>query len=133
MAQVGGDWYDAIELPGGGIGLVIGDVVGHGVHAATLMGELRAALRAYAVAEPRSPAAVLTSLNALVTSTHRAGLVEAPAERVLLGFREVDPHDVHSLETLEVCVTGVEHQVMRSGGGGDQGICHAGLAPIAAR
>ena len=70
VAQVGGDWYDAITLPGGGIGLVIGDVVGHGVHAATLMGELRAALRAYAVSEPHSPAAVLTSLNALVASTH---------------------------------------------------------------
>jgi serine phosphatase RsbU (regulator of sigma subunit)/anti-sigma regulatory factor (Ser/Thr protein kinase) len=75
VAQVGGDLYDAIELPGGGVGLVIGDVVGHGVHAATLMGELRAALRAYAVAEPCSPAAVLTSLNALLASTHRTGMV----------------------------------------------------------
>ncbi len=75
VALVGGDWYDAIELPTGGIGLVIGDVVGHGVQAATLMGELRAALRAYAVAEPRSPAAVLTSLNALVASTHRMQMV----------------------------------------------------------
>jgi serine phosphatase RsbU (regulator of sigma subunit) len=75
LAQVGGDWYDAIELPDGGVGLVIGDVVGHGVDAATLMGELRAALRAYAVTEPRSPAAVLTSLNALVASTHRARMV----------------------------------------------------------
>jgi serine phosphatase RsbU (regulator of sigma subunit)/anti-sigma regulatory factor (Ser/Thr protein kinase) len=75
VALVGGDWYDAIELPTGGIGLVIGDVVGHGVQAATLMGELRAALRAYAVAEPCSPAAVLTSLNALVASTHRMQMV----------------------------------------------------------
>ena len=75
VAQVGGDWYDAIELPGGGIGLVIGDVVGHGVHAATLMGELRAALRAYAVSRPRSPAAVVTSLNAMVASTHSARMV----------------------------------------------------------
>jgi len=75
VAQVGGDWYDAIELPGGGIGLVIGDVVGHGVHAATLMGELRAALRAYAVAEPRSPAAVLGALNALVACTHGERMV----------------------------------------------------------
>ncbi len=75
LAQVGGDWYDAIELPGGGTGLVIGDVVGHGVHAATLMGELRAALRAYAVSQPRSPAAVMGSLNALVASTHRARMV----------------------------------------------------------
>jgi serine phosphatase RsbU (regulator of sigma subunit)/anti-sigma regulatory factor (Ser/Thr protein kinase) len=75
VAQVGGDWYDAIELPGGGIGLVIGDVVGHGVHAATLMGELRAALRAYAVSQPRSPAAVVGSLNAYVASTHSARMV----------------------------------------------------------
>jgi serine phosphatase RsbU (regulator of sigma subunit)/anti-sigma regulatory factor (Ser/Thr protein kinase) len=74
-AQVGGDWYDAIELSGGRVGLVIGDVVGHGVHAATLMGELRAALRAYAVAEPHSPSAVLASLNALVASTHSARMV----------------------------------------------------------
>ena len=75
LAQVGGDWYDAIELPDGRLGLVIGNVVGHGVDAATLMGELRAALRAYAVTEPGSPAAVLTSLNALVASTHRARMV----------------------------------------------------------
>ncbi len=75
LAQVGGDWYDAIELPGGGIGLVIGDVVGHGVHAATLMGELRAALRAYAVSQPRSPAAVVGALNEFVTSTHSVRMV----------------------------------------------------------
>jgi serine phosphatase RsbU (regulator of sigma subunit)/anti-sigma regulatory factor (Ser/Thr protein kinase) len=75
LAQVGGDWYDAIELPDGGIGLVIGDVVGHGVQAATLMGELRAALRAYAVAQPSSPAAVVGSLNTLVISTHSAQMV----------------------------------------------------------
>jgi serine phosphatase RsbU (regulator of sigma subunit) len=74
-AQVGGDWYDAIELPAGGVGLVIGDVVGHGVHAATLMGELRAGLRAYALTEPRSPAAVLAALNTLVVSTHSGRMV----------------------------------------------------------
>ncbi len=74
-AQVGGDWYDAIVLPGGAVGLAIGDVVGHGVRAATLMGELRAALRAYALVEPRSPAAALARLNALVASTHGATMV----------------------------------------------------------
>jgi anti-sigma regulatory factor (Ser/Thr protein kinase)/putative methionine-R-sulfoxide reductase with GAF domain len=46
--EVGGDWYDVIELPRGLIGLAIGDVVGHGVRAAALMGQLRTALRAYA-------------------------------------------------------------------------------------
>jgi serine phosphatase RsbU (regulator of sigma subunit)/FixJ family two-component response regulator/anti-sigma regulatory factor (Ser/Thr protein kinase) len=74
-AQVGGDWYDAIVLPGGSVGLAIGDVVGHGVRAATLMGELRAALRAYALVEPQSPAGALARLNALVASTHGASMV----------------------------------------------------------
>jgi anti-sigma regulatory factor (Ser/Thr protein kinase) len=71
LAQVGGDWYDAIMLPDGRVGLVIGDVVGHGIGAATMMAELRAALRAYAMVEPDSPAGAITSLNALVASTHR--------------------------------------------------------------
>jgi serine phosphatase RsbU (regulator of sigma subunit)/FixJ family two-component response regulator/anti-sigma regulatory factor (Ser/Thr protein kinase) len=74
-AQVGGDWYDAIVLPGGAVGLAIGDVVGHGVRAATLMGELRAALRAYALAEPQSPGAALSRLNTLVASTHGTTMV----------------------------------------------------------
>ncbi len=74
VAQVGGDWYDAIHLPDGRLGLVIGDVVGHGIGAATLMGELRAALRAYAVAGGAgtvSPARAVSALNALVASTHK--------------------------------------------------------------
>lgn len=71
-AQVGGDWYDAINLPDGALGLVIGDVVGHGIGAATMMGELRAALRAYAVTESPSPARVLARLNSLVARTHGA-------------------------------------------------------------
>jgi serine phosphatase RsbU (regulator of sigma subunit)/anti-sigma regulatory factor (Ser/Thr protein kinase) len=74
-AQVGGDWYDAIVLPGGHVGLAIGDVVGHGVRAATLMGELRSALRAYAISEPDSPAAALTRLNSLVARTHGGQMV----------------------------------------------------------
>jgi GAF domain-containing protein len=43
---VGGDWYDVFELPRGRIGVAIGDVVGHGVRAAALMGQLRTALHA---------------------------------------------------------------------------------------
>jgi serine phosphatase RsbU (regulator of sigma subunit) len=45
---VGGDWYDVVELPSGHIGLAIGDVAGHGPRAASTMGQLRMALRAYA-------------------------------------------------------------------------------------
>ncbi|MPY61669.1 SpoIIE family protein phosphatase [Streptomyces spongiae] len=57
--QVGGDWYDLIPLPGGSFALVIGDVQGHDVRAAGLMGQLRIALRAYA-SEGHRPDAVLS-------------------------------------------------------------------------
>jgi serine phosphatase RsbU (regulator of sigma subunit)/anti-sigma regulatory factor (Ser/Thr protein kinase) len=64
-AQVGGDWYDAIPLEEGRIGLVIGDVVGHGLEAAALMGRLRNALRAYAH-EGHAPAVALERLDRMV-------------------------------------------------------------------
>ncbi|MCD7440371.1 SpoIIE family protein phosphatase [Streptomyces lincolnensis] len=57
--QVGGDWYDMIPLPNGRFALVIGDVQGHDVRAAGLMGQLRIALRAYA-SEGHRPDAVLS-------------------------------------------------------------------------
>ncbi|HEX8156996.1 MAG TPA: SpoIIE family protein phosphatase [Solirubrobacteraceae bacterium] len=44
-ATVGGDWYDAIELPGGHVAVAIGDVVGRGIKAAATMGQMRSALR----------------------------------------------------------------------------------------
>ena len=67
-ADVGGDWYDAIALDGGGVGVAMGDVVGHGIEAASLMGQLRNALRAYAI-EGTSPAEVLTKLDRLMAQT----------------------------------------------------------------
>jgi anti-anti-sigma factor len=57
----GGDFYDAIELPGGRLGIAVGDVVGHGPAAAAAMGQLRSALRAYAL-EGRPPARVMQLL-----------------------------------------------------------------------
>jgi serine phosphatase RsbU (regulator of sigma subunit) len=59
---VGGDWYDLFTLPGGHIGITIGDVVGNGLRAATVMGRIRSALRAYAL-ETLDPADVLTRLD----------------------------------------------------------------------
>jgi len=59
---VGGDWYDVFPLPGERIGVVIGDVVGHGLQAAVVMGRLRSALRAYAL-EYSDPAEVLGKLD----------------------------------------------------------------------
>ncbi|GHE04072.1 SpoIIE family protein phosphatase [Streptomyces alanosinicus] len=57
--QVGGDWYDLIPLPSGRFALAMGDVQGHDVRAAGLMGQLRIALRAYA-SEGHRPDAVLS-------------------------------------------------------------------------
>ncbi|WP_030302336.1 SpoIIE family protein phosphatase [Streptomyces katrae] len=57
--EVGGDWYDMIPLPSGRFALVIGDVQGHDVRAAGLMGQLRIAVRAYA-SEGHRPDAVLS-------------------------------------------------------------------------
>jgi anti-sigma regulatory factor (Ser/Thr protein kinase)/GAF domain-containing protein len=65
--EVGGDWYDVIELPRGLVGLVIGDVVGHGVRAAALMGQLRTALHSYAL-EGQGPARTLELVDRFVQS-----------------------------------------------------------------
>ena len=64
-AQLGGDWYDAFLLKGGTMGIAIGDVVGRGFHAAALMGQLRASLRAYAL-DGHGPGEVLTRLSRLL-------------------------------------------------------------------
>ncbi|GAB3893436.1 SpoIIE family protein phosphatase [Kibdelosporangium lantanae] len=61
--HVGGDWYDVFPLADGRWGVVIGDVVGHGLPAAVIMGRLRSALRAYALMEVDDPALVLDQLN----------------------------------------------------------------------
>lgn len=59
---VGGDWYDVFVLPSGWLGVVVGDVSGHGLRAAVVMGRLRSALRAYAL-ECDDPADALTRLD----------------------------------------------------------------------
>jgi GAF domain-containing protein len=64
-ADVGGDWYDVIPLGPDTGALVIGDVAGHSVQAAATMGQLRNAIRAYAV-DGYSPAAVLQRVNDLL-------------------------------------------------------------------
>ncbi|HUR76509.1 MAG TPA: SpoIIE family protein phosphatase [Acidimicrobiales bacterium] len=65
-AEVGGDWYDVLSFGDGTLGLAMGDVVGRGTPAASLMGQIRNALRAYAL-ETRSPRSVVQRLNTLVT------------------------------------------------------------------
>ncbi|WP_079023184.1 SpoIIE family protein phosphatase [Streptomyces odonnellii] len=57
--QIGGDWYDVMPLPEGRVGLVVGDVQGHDIEAAAVMGQLRTALRAYA-SEGHSPSSLMS-------------------------------------------------------------------------
>ncbi len=64
-AQVGGDWYDAFALPDGALALVIGDVTGHDIRAASAMGQLRNAVRAWSVID-LAPAVVFDRLNDLL-------------------------------------------------------------------
>ncbi len=86
--QVGGDWYDVIELGGGRTALVVGDVMGRGVQAAAVMGQLRAAVRAYARLD-LPPADLLESLDGLVRDIGQDQIVTCiyavfdPADRVL--------------------------------------------------
>lgn len=74
--QVGGDWYDVIELGAGRTALVLGDVMGRGVQAAAVMGQLRAAIRAYARLD-LPPADVLELLDAAVRSLGEDQIVTA--------------------------------------------------------
>lgn len=88
VVRVGGDWYDALSLPGGRLGLAIGDVAGHGIESAALMTQLRNTLRAYAL-EHMSPAAVLDRLDNLLRHLEPGAmattiyLVYDPADRSL--------------------------------------------------
>lgn len=62
--DVGGDWYDVVEA-GDGLALVIGDVQGHGVQAAATMGQLRSAVRAFALGD-HTPDEVMSHTNRLL-------------------------------------------------------------------
>nr|WP_267889803.1 MULTISPECIES: SpoIIE family protein phosphatase [Streptomyces] len=63
--EVGGDWYDVIPLRDGHVAFVIGDVQGHSAGAATIMGQMRTAVRAYAV-EGHPPDVVVARANRLL-------------------------------------------------------------------
>ncbi len=80
--EVGGDWYDTFGVPGGRVALVIGDVVGRGLVAASAMGQLRSAVRALS-ATGLGPAGVVTLLDAFVEQV-------PAAEYATLAYAEVD-------------------------------------------
>ncbi|MFE3548319.1 SpoIIE family protein phosphatase [Streptomyces kronopolitis] len=70
QAGVGGDWFDVIPLPGARVALVVGDVVGHGLHAAATMGRLRIAVHNFSALD-LSPDELLGHLDELVTRLDR--------------------------------------------------------------
>ncbi|MCB5912008.1 ATP-binding SpoIIE family protein phosphatase [Streptomyces pinistramenti] len=90
--EVGGDWYDMIPLPSGRIALVIGDVQGHDVRAAGLMGQLRIALRAYA-SEGHHPDAVLSRASRFLAGINETegGVQGADPRFATCLYIEVDP------------------------------------------
>ncbi|MFD7707056.1 SpoIIE family protein phosphatase [Streptomyces sp. NPDC059785] len=122
--QVGGDWYDMIPLPGGAsrtapgggkFALVIGDVQGHDVRAAGLMGQLRIALRAYA-SEGHRPDAVLTRasrfLYGITNSAPQSGQDTDPRFATCL-YVEVDP----AAGTLDIARAGHPDPAIRMADG----------------
>jgi PAS domain S-box-containing protein len=68
-AYAGGDWYDVIPLVSGDVALVIGDVAGHGLEAASVMAQVRMAVRAYAL-EGIAPTSVVARAHALLRQLH---------------------------------------------------------------
>ncbi|MDQ1042828.1 PP2C family protein-serine/threonine phosphatase [Streptomyces sp. V4I2] len=84
--NIGGDWYDAFRQPDGSLITVIGDVTGHGLHAAVMMSQLRTALRAYAV-DGGSPGRLLTQLHTFLHHLQP----DLYATAVIARFRPGDP------------------------------------------
>ncbi len=82
-SEVAGDWYDVIPLAEDKLGLVVGDVVGHGLAAAAAMAQLRIGLRTYALAH-RGPAATVSELNRMAAELY-------PGTMATLLYAEYDP------------------------------------------
>jgi PAS domain S-box-containing protein len=85
--RVGGDWYDAVRQDDDRLLLVIGDVAGHGIGAATEMGQLRSALRAYAL-DGHAPGALLERLNVFQIGMRVPGMTTVALVRVDLRAHE---------------------------------------------
>jgi sigma-B regulation protein RsbU (phosphoserine phosphatase) len=89
---VGGDWYDLFTLPSGQLWIVVGDVAGHGLQAAVVMGRIRSALRAYALIDT-SPARVLDLVDRKVNhfeigtmATVACAVVDPPYETMTIAL-----------------------------------------------
>ncbi|MET9579780.1 SpoIIE family protein phosphatase [Streptomyces sp. DT199] len=106
-SEVGGDWFDVIELPGHRTALVVGDVMGRGLRAAVAMGELRTAVRTLAQLD-LEPAEVLSQLDEIARGLGAPGGV-TQATRAARRPREADLSEVY----LATCVYAVYDSVTR--------------------
>ncbi|MCX4743306.1 SpoIIE family protein phosphatase [Streptomyces antibioticus] len=106
-SEVGGDWFDVIELPGHRTALVVGDVMGRGLRAAVAMGELRTAVRTLALLD-LEPAEVLSALDEIARGLGTPGGVQQ-ATRAARRPREADLSEVY----LATCVYAVYDAVTR--------------------
>ncbi|MFF1302692.1 SpoIIE family protein phosphatase [Streptomyces sp. NPDC058307] len=106
-SEVGGDWFDVIELPGHRTALVVGDVMGRGLRAAVAMGELRSAVRTLALLD-LEPAEVLGALDEIARGLGAPGGVQQ-ATRAARRPREADLLEVY----LATCVYAVYDSVTR--------------------
>ncbi len=105
--EVGGDWFDVIELPGHRTALVVGDVMGRGLRAAVAMGELRTAVRTLALLD-LEPAEVLSALDEIARGLGTPGGVQQ-ATRAARRPREADLSEVY----LATCIYAVYDSVTR--------------------
>ncbi|WP_129306922.1 SpoIIE family protein phosphatase [Streptomyces sp. L2] len=115
--EVGGDWFDVIELPGHRTALVVGDVMGRGLRAAVAMGELRTAVRTLALLD-LEPAEVLSALDEIArglgtpggpTQAFGSGGGVQQATRTARQPRDADLSEVY----LATCVYAVYDSVTR--------------------
>lgn len=106
-SEVGGDWFDVIELPGHRTALVVGDVMGRGLRAAVAMGELRTAVRTLAQLD-LEPAEVLAQLDEIARGLGAPGGIHQ-ATRAARRPREADLSEVY----LATCVYAVYDSVTR--------------------
>jgi anti-sigma regulatory factor (Ser/Thr protein kinase)/putative methionine-R-sulfoxide reductase with GAF domain len=118
--EVGGDWYDAFPLVGGAIAVAVGDVVGRGLEAATVMGRLRSALRAFATGE-ESPGEVLRQMDRMFQQLE-------PSDMATMLYGTIDPVEL----TFRFAAAGHVPPVLRAPDGTVSILPLAGDPPIGA-
>jgi phosphoserine phosphatase RsbU/P len=105
---VGGDWYDVFKVPSGDLWVVTGDVAGHGVHAAVVMGRVRSALRAYALLSS-DPAEVLELTSRKVQHFEMETMVTAVCATASFPYNEFQVATAGHPPPLLVPVDGPGH------------------------